>query len=79
MSIRILHDTDQGIACLYCSTSGFAFGPIFEGHDDGRTAFEMAELFLSSLRRDARCYSPEALADMHAAWARTAYQEVELG
>ncbi|MCC6381788.1 MAG: hypothetical protein IT304_04725 [Dehalococcoidia bacterium] len=73
MGVRILHDTDRGLACLYDSTSGVAFGPVFEEHEDGRTAFEMAERFLA-ITGDARRCSP-ALLD--AAWAR-AYQEVDL-
>ena len=49
MGVRILYDPKQGEACLFCSTSGWAFGPTFsdgareqENHD-GR---ERAEAFL---------------------------------
>ncbi len=29
MGVRIVHDRDQGLAALFCSTSDFAFGPVF--------------------------------------------------
>jgi hypothetical protein len=47
MGVRILHDAETGIACLYCSTTQWAFGPLFESRED-------AAEFLSWLRRDPR-------------------------
>ena len=49
MGVHILYDPKQGAACLYCSTSGWAFGPTFE--DGGKTldytdGQERAEAFL---------------------------------
>jgi hypothetical protein len=29
MGCRIIHDREQNIAALYCSTSDVAFGPVF--------------------------------------------------
>lgn len=34
MGVRILNDRDENIAALYCSTSGFTFGPVFDGGPD---------------------------------------------
>jgi hypothetical protein len=45
MGVRILIDKDAGQACLYCSTSDFAFGPVFSDKA-GRSADERAEAFL---------------------------------
>jgi hypothetical protein len=33
MGVRVINDTTEGMAVLYCSTSMWAFGPVF--HDDG--------------------------------------------
>jgi hypothetical protein len=43
MGVRILHDVETGIACLYCSTTQWAFGPLFESRQD-------AEEFLAWVR-----------------------------
>jgi hypothetical protein len=34
MSVRIITDQDQRLAVLYCSTSMWAFGPVFSDDDD---------------------------------------------
>lgn len=57
MGVRILNDK-EGMACFYCSTSGWAFGPVF--YDGGqdlvyRSAEERAEAFLGWLKS----YEPE--------------------
>lgn len=47
MGIRILSDRQNDMACLYCSTSDHAFGPVF--YDNNSThvdAEERAEAFL---------------------------------
>ena len=45
MGVRILRDEANALAALFCSTSDFAFGPVF--HDtDGRPADERAEAFV---------------------------------
>lgn len=31
MGVRILADVEEGLACLYCSVSDTAFGPVFYG------------------------------------------------
>lgn len=30
MGVRLIHDADENRVAMYCSTSGFAFGPVFE-------------------------------------------------
>jgi hypothetical protein len=45
MGIRILHDARADMAALYCSTSDFAFGPVFYERN-GHSADERAEAFL---------------------------------
>jgi hypothetical protein len=31
MGVRELYDADENASVMYCSTSGLAFGPVFEG------------------------------------------------
>lgn len=50
MGVRVLEDRDGGGAVLYCSTSGWAFGPVMTSADE-------AEGFLHSLPSDARSLS----------------------
>ena len=83
MGVRILHDADDNSAVLYCSTTEWAFGPLFhagELHDE----VERAEAFLRWLattitwsnyggtlfsgRRDARQLSDAGLAAAYADW-----------
>ena len=67
MGVRILSDRDSDQAALFCSTTEWAFGPIF--HDDGdHDADERAEAFCRWL--GAR--EPRRMTD---AELRAAYQE----
>jgi len=43
MSVHLLTDTDSGATALYCSTTDWAFGPVFEAREE-------AEAFLRWLR-----------------------------
>lgn len=45
MGCRILHDTHANAATLFCSTTDWAFGPVFSDSDD-HDADERAEAFL---------------------------------
>ena len=60
MGCRILHDEENGMACLYCSTGGEAFGPVFRGEGDADAA-EVAELFLTHVREGWNGMDPRAL------------------
>lgn len=57
MGCRILHDQKEDIACLYCSTSGVAFGPLFHDWSSGtmelHDAEERAESFLRWIASEA--------------------------
>jgi len=44
MGVRILHDSNSNQAVLYCSTSDWAFGPVFQESGD-HDAQERAEAF----------------------------------
>ncbi len=52
MGVRILSDRDSNIACLYCSTSDVAFGPVFSDGDE-HDADERAEAFCRWFDSDA--------------------------
>lgn len=45
MAVCILHDTRADMAAIYCSTSDFAFGPVFSS-DHGKSSEERAAAFL---------------------------------
>ena len=45
MAVHILHDVRSDEAVLYCSTSDWAFGPVFH-YENHRSADERAEAFL---------------------------------
>lgn len=84
MSVRILYDADRDYAVMYCSTSMWAFGPIFSSEDEG-DAQQRAEAFLEWLerlsnfgqyeqsligapRRDARLLTEAGLSAAYADW-----------
>lgn len=54
MGVRILQGDDYDGACLYCSVSMWAFGPIFENHDQ-------AQEFLDWLSTDPRSLNDSEL------------------
>lgn len=56
MGCRILYDSEQNYAALYCSTTDVAFGPLFPSWD-GRDADERAESFLRWLDSPACPYA----------------------
>ncbi len=67
MGVRILHDSEQGYAALYCSTSDVAFGPIFNEGDasfDYKAADERAQAFLKWCDVAPKWNSYEKVADM---------------
>lgn len=69
MGVRILHDTDQRMAVLYCSTTDTAFGPVFARSDDhDHEADERAEAFLRWLPSDARRFTDDELSRAYATW-----------
>jgi hypothetical protein len=84
MGVRILNDRDQDLACLFCSTSDVAFGPVFYDGEHG-DAEDRAEAFLRwiqttetwsnyepvgrlSLRRDVRIISERGLLAAYSDW-----------
>ena len=64
MSVRIIHDHKQDMATMYCSTSMFAFGPVFHAERD-LDAEERCQEFLRWLNG----YSPPD-GDLNAVGAR---------
>jgi hypothetical protein len=55
VSVRVLYDDSEDSAVLYCSTSGWAFGPLFTGNDE-HNGQERADAFLDWLQSDAAPY-----------------------
>lgn len=91
MGCRILYDAKHDQACLYCSTTMTAFGPIFSAleseQDSGVTvlqsAHEAAEVFCRWLDNDPRKYTHMELMDLYVKWYRQAtttheYRPVEI-
>lgn len=54
MGVRILYDSDNDMACLYCSTSMWAFGPVMNDEEE-------AEEFIKYLGEDARHFTDKEL------------------
>jgi hypothetical protein len=67
MGVRILSDRHNDIACLFCSTSDVAFGPVFSDSDE-HYADERAEAFTRWLELDARKYDEADLMRKYAEW-----------
>jgi hypothetical protein len=58
MGVRIIEDKDTDMAVLYCSTSLWAFGPIFAGRDEAQEFLDWLESDprrLSDRELDAKC------------------------
>lgn len=80
MSVHILSDGSEQ-ACLFCSTSGVAFGPVFRADKaSGRDAYEQAETFLQWCYRvqhtDPRAWSDAELMAKYSEWL-TAQPEID--
>ncbi len=63
MGVRILFDSDNDVAALYCSTTDVAFGPVFYG-DTKSGSEDRAEAFCRWFQSEAcswRKYEREAL------------------
>ncbi len=59
MATRIL--SNNSMACLYCSTTSTAFGPVFRSEDE-KTAFSLAQDFCTFLEpTDPRTLTPQEL------------------
>ena len=54
MGVRIIHSDDEAV--MYCSVTGWAFGPVFDDSDE-HGAYERLELFLDWLPNDPRKYT----------------------
>jgi hypothetical protein len=65
MGVKILGDYDT--ACMYCSTTDWAFGPIFT-EDKGHDADERVHAFLDWLPEDPRHYSESELESKYNEW-----------
>lgn len=70
MSVRVLFDREQGVACWFDSTNGTALGPVFEDPDGLRgeangillvDAANVAEAFAEHLRTDLGVGDPRHL------------------
>lgn len=73
MGVRVLHDVEDDQACLYCSTTDWAFGPVFSGDTPTRKdAQECALAFLAWLdhhkSKDARRYTDQELELVVSEW-----------
>lgn len=63
MSIRILESTNDNQACFYCSTSGWAFGPVMGSAEE-------ANAFLDWIPGDPRTYSDSDLEQKYSEFVR---------
>lgn len=71
MSVRTVHEVAAGVACLYCSTTGWAFGPVFNSRDEAEDFLawlEAGELAGALDSADPRRYRDQELARLHGEW-----------
>lgn len=64
MSVRVLESRDGKMAALYCSTTDWAFGPVFQSDE----AAEDARAFLKFLGCDPRTLSEKELETCYSDW-----------
>ena len=64
MGVRIIYDSRNSYAALYCSTTMSAFGPVFSGPDADSDALD----FLRWLKVDARLLTDGALEGKYSEW-----------
>jgi hypothetical protein len=67
VAVRILFDDDDNLAALYCSTSDWAFGPVFQG-DRETNAQVCAVQFLDWLAIDPRTLDDSKLEAKYSEW-----------
>ena len=89
MGVRVAYDQEVGVACLYCSTSGVAFGPVFDGPDANLEADEFLDWLagpgadyadrkgIPHRNGDARTFMGHDLARMRARWENERVAEGE--
>ena len=76
MAVHILHDKHHGMAIMYCTTTDWAFGPVFnDGEHWQHDAADRAEGFLRWLRtrpslveRDPRRLTDQELEAVYSLW-----------
>lgn len=66
MSVCILWDDSADKAALYCTTTDWAFGPVFQGPE----AQEQAQAFLDWLNVDPRQLEDSVLERLYNNWHR---------
>lgn len=47
MAVQVIYDIENDVAALFCTTSGWAFGPVFEGDEPDQRAQEFLDWFSS--------------------------------
>jgi len=65
MGVRIIGDDETAV--MYCSTTDWAFGPVFSDKDE-HSAFERIESFLRWLRVDPREFDEVDLSMKYTEW-----------
>jgi len=75
MGVRIMIDSKRRVGALYCDTSDWAFGPVFNGGDPR----EEIESFLGYARKqdinDVRVLNDFELRELHSRWAKECLDE----
>lgn len=74
MGVRVLASDSKAV--LYCSTSMWAFGPVFYATDD-KSAEESAREFLTWLRVDPRLLPDRELEERYWTWTDRDIHEEE--
>lgn len=68
MGVRVLWDAKEENACLYCSTTMWAFGPLMQSEEEALS-------FLEWLPKDARVYPDDELLDLYHKFCNLTHKE----
>jgi hypothetical protein len=67
MAVRTISDFTGSVAVMYCSTTDWAFGPLFYDEDD-HSGGERIQSFLRWLQVDARAVPETVLERLYLEW-----------
>ena len=67
MGVRVISSHMGSVAVMYCSTTDWAFGPVF-GDTDTHSADERIEMFLKWLMVDPRSLPDNLLEQKYSEW-----------
>lgn len=68
MGLRFVIDEQRSKVALYCSTTGYAFGPVLDSEEEAEAFVDFAEKYARELEwehDDPRSFTPAQLDEVH--------------